>query len=275
MKQLELPAWIYQQFGADFSRKVPHETYGGWKEVPVILPLARTALVSMHVWEFPPRDQVPGLYSSHPYLPGAERIVREVFPRLLAAARGAGLPVIHVVGGNDYYSDLPGYQQAVELAGPEPALPAGAAPDPEGVGKLRELIRDQGYPGADNLADLKRAHDAVRIPDAASPVGGEYVVAATHQFNAVCRKMGVSHLVYMGFNTNWCLLMSPCGMLDMQRLGYMCSLIRQATNAVESKESAPGEKNKEEALWRTAVGFGLVFDDTPFAEVLESSWRAG
>lgn len=270
MKQLELPAWIYRQHGADYSREVPHEGYGGWKEIPVSLPLARTALVSMHVWAFPSRDEVPGLYSSHPYLPGAEIIVRDVFPPLLAAARGAGLPVIHVVGGKDYYSHFPGYKRAVELAGPEPEAPAGAAPDLEGVGKLRELIRDEGYPGADNLADLARAHGATRIPHEASPVDGEYVVATTHQLNAVCRELNVAHLVYMGFNTNWCLLMSPCGMLDMQRLGYMCSLIRQATNAVESKESARGEKNKEEALWRTAVGFGLVFDDTSLIQALDS-----
>ena len=64
MKQLELPAWIYRQHGADYSREVPHEGYGGWKEIPVSLPLARTALVSMHVWAFPSRDEVPGLYWS-------------------------------------------------------------------------------------------------------------------------------------------------------------------------------------------------------------------
>ncbi len=98
---------------------------------------------------------------------------------------------------------------------------------------------------------------------------GEYIAATTHQLNAACRKLGVSHLIYMGFNANWCILMSPCGMLGMRRLGYLCSLIRQATNAVENKESARGEKNKEEALWRTSVGFSLVFDADPIIAALE------
>jgi len=271
MKYLKLPAWLYEQFGADYSLDVPHEAYGGWKEVPVSLPLERTALISMHVWQFGSRDEVPGLYSGHPYIPAADRIVAEVFPPLLSAARAAGMPIVHVVGGPDYYSHLPGYKRTVALSGPEPERPEGAISDPEGVGAIWELKTNQGYPGADNLADIKRANDAISIPDGALPVEGEYIAATTHQMNAVCRKLGVSHLIYMGFNTNWCILMSPCGMLDMQRLGYLCSLVRQATNAVESKESARGEKYKEEALWRTAVGFGLVFDADPVVAALEKA----
>lgn len=268
VKYVKLPAWVYEQFGADYSLDVPHEAYGGWKEVSVSLPLERTALVSMHVWQFAPREELPGLYSGHPYIPAADRIVAEVFPPLLSAARTAGMPIIHVVGGHDYYSHLPGYKQTMELAGPEPDAPPGALPDPDGVGAIRELMTNEGYPGAANLADIGRAHDSVRIPDGALPAEGEYIASTTHQFNAVCRKLGVSHLIYMGFNTNWCILMSPCGMVDMQRLGYLCSVIRQATNAVENKESARGEKHKEEALWRTSVGFGLVFDEAPLVTAL-------
>ena len=268
---MKVPSWLYQQFGADYNLDIPHEAYGGWKEVSVPLSLQRTALVSMHVWQFASREEIPGLYCGHPNIAAADCIAVEVFPPLLSAARSAGMPVIHVVGGSDYYSHLPGYKQTMELAGPEPEPPAGAPPDPEGVGKIRELIANEGYSGAKNIVDIRRAHDNVRIPDGALPVKGEYIAATTHQLNSVCRKLGVSHLVYMGFNANWCILMSPGGMVDMGRLGYLCSIIRQATNAVESKETAREERNKEEALWRTSVGFGLVFDADPFVAALETA----
>ncbi len=49
-------------------------------------------------------------------------------------------------------------------------------------------------------------------------------------------------------------------MLDMSRHGIMCSAIRQATTAVECRESARTQSHKEEGLWRTALAFGFVFD---------------
>lgn len=269
MRYLKVPAWLYQQFGADYSLDVPHEAYGGWQNVPTALPLERTALISMHLWQFPPREEIPGLYSGHPYIPDANRMVAEVYPPLLAAARAATMPIIHVVmGGHGYFLDLPGYKQTLAVAGAEPARPAGALPDAEGADVIRALRTRQGYPGADNLPDIQRAHARVKFPDGALPAAGEYIAATTHQLNAVCRNLGVSHLIYMGFNTNWCLLVSPGGMVDMSRLGYVCSVIRDATNAVENKESARGEKHKEEALWRTSVGFGLVFDSAPLITAL-------
>ncbi len=36
--------------------------------------------------------------------------------------------------------------------------------------------------------------------------------------------------------------------------------VRQATAAVENRETGRTEACKEMALWRVAVGFGLVFD---------------
>ncbi|MHB8865809.1 MAG: hypothetical protein ACYC6N_25805, partial [Pirellulaceae bacterium] len=70
----------------------------------------------------------------------------------------------------------------------------------------------------------------------------------------------INHLVYFGFAINWCLLMSPGGMLEMSRHGVMCSAIRQATTAVESRESARQQWAKELGLWRVALAWGFVFD---------------
>jgi hypothetical protein len=40
----------------------------------------------------------------------------------------------------------------------------------------------------------------------------------------------------------------------------MCSVFRQAVTAVENKETARRQLNKELGLWRVALAFGFVFD---------------
>ena len=67
-------------------------------------------------------------------------------------------------------------------------------------------------------------------------------------------------MIYSGFDINMCLMFSPGGMTDMQPRGFLCSAIRQAVTACESKETARNELAKEVALWLVAVNFGFVFD---------------
>ena len=91
----------------------------------------------------------------------------------------------------------------------------------------------------------------------------------SQQLNAACRERGIWNLVYVGFAINWCLLASPGGMIDMSRMGYVCSTIRQATTAVENRETCTTEQAKEIALWRLSLMFGYVFDLDPFVGVLK------
>jgi hypothetical protein len=78
----------------------------------------------------------------------------------------------------------------------------------------------------------------------------------------------VNHLVYAGFAINWCLLMSPGGMLEMSRRGIMCSALRQAVTAVENKETARHELAKEIGLWRVALAFGFIFNVDDFVSAI-------
>jgi hypothetical protein len=57
-------------------------------------------------------------------------------------------------------------------------------------------------------------------------------------------------------------------MIDMSRHGVLCSTIRQLTTAIENKESARHEANKENALWATALLYGFVFDADEISEAL-------
>jgi len=266
---LRCPANYYQQFDADYEREVPAEGYGGWQRAEIELDLDHTALVSMHAWETGTREQFPGWYRAVEYIPRAQEICRTVYPRLMTAVRGAGATLFHVVGGGNYYQSLPGYQRAVALAGPPPAAPE-AVPADASLRKLQELRSQRVFVGPHNAADVQRGFARLDFPPQARPVGDEGVAENGHQLLALCKHHGVNHLVYFGFAINWCLLMSPGGMLEMSQHGVMCSAIRQATTAVENRESARQQWAKELALWRVALAWGFVFDVDALISALTS-----
>jgi hypothetical protein len=268
---LSVRASTYQQFDADHSRDVPAESYGGWGQVHVEIDLERTAVVVMHAWDTGTLDLYPGWYRAVEYLPRAQHILRTVFPPLLAAIRDHGVTLFHVVGGGDYYRDCPGYRRALALAGPEPARDR-IAPDPSLIA-LRRLHQERTFVGPHNEADVARARGARDFAPEAQPEDQEGVAESAGQLFALCASQGIYHLIYAGFAINWCLLMSPGGMLDMSRRGLMCSAFRQAVTAVENRASARGELHKESALWRVALAFGFVFDVADFVSALAGGGR--
>lgn len=254
---LRLPAGLYRQFDADHTRDVPGEAYAGWSTVEVELAPAHTALVVMHAWDCGEPAAYPGWRRAVEYTPRADKILRDVFPPLLAAVRAAQLPVFHVVGARDYYSHLPGHRRAVQLAGKSPA-PVRVAPDETYRAQQRQRT-SVGSPGAHNLTDIAAGFARLDFAPQARPVGDEGIAENGDQLAALCREQGINHLIYVGFALNWCLLMSPGGMVDMSRYGCLCSTIAEATTAVENRETAREEREKQQALWRVSVEFGFVF----------------
>ena len=266
MNPLRLRAHYYQQFDADTARDVPAEGCGGWKRAEVELSRKHTALVVMHAWETGTMEQWPGWRRAVEYHPRALKILAEVFPRLLTAVREVALPVFHVVGGKDYYSHLPGYRRAVQLAGAAPVV----EPATKDASYLAlEKFRGQNvFVGAHNQADVDAGFAQLDFAPQARPVGDEGIAENAHQLAALCRAHGVNHLIYVGFAINWCLLMAPGGMVDLRRYGVICSTIREAVTAVENAETARGEWEKKQALWRVAVEFGFVFELEDFLAAL-------
>jgi nicotinamidase-related amidase len=266
VKPLHLPSHYYQQFDADPAREVPGEGYGGWKTADVELAPEHTALVVMHAWDCGGPGEYPGWRRAVEYHPRAVKILRDVFPPLLAAARASPLPVFHVAGGRDYYSHLPGYRRAVQLAGPAPA-PKPVAPDAV-YERLEKFWADRVHVGAHNWADVNAGFAKLDFAPEARPVGDEGVAENGEQLAALCRERGVNHLVYIGFAVNWCILMSPGGMVDMRRHGLICSVIRDAVTAVENRETAREEREKQQALWRISLERGFIFDSKDFLAAL-------
>lgn len=272
MNPVRLKAHYYQQFDADYTRDVPAEGYGGWKSSDIELAPDHTALVVMHAWEAGTMEQWPGWRRCVEYHPRALRILAEVFPPLLSAVRQSVLPVFHVVGGRDYYSHLPGYRRTVEIAGPSPAQ-VQVAKDPV-LERLEKFRGEHVFVGARNRPDVDAGWQFLDFAPQARPAPGEGIAEDGHQLAALCRAHGVNHLVYIGFAINWCLLMSPGGMVDLTRYGVMCSTIREAVTAVENGETARDEREKRQALWRTALNSGFVFDLADFTAMVRALPRS-
>jgi hypothetical protein len=269
MRTLQLSAAYYQQFDADHERDVPGEGYGGWQRAPVELSCEHTAVVVMHAWDCGTPEEFPGWYRAVEYIPRANVICREVFPRLLGAVREHGFRLFHVVAGGNYYKQRPGYLRAVELAGPPP--PAGETIEAdETLRRLREFRAERVFVGAHNRDDVNRGFARLDFAPEAVPRDDEGIAENGQQLFALCRHHGINHLIYAGFAINWCLLMSPGSMLEMSRHGIMCSAFRQAVTAVENRETARGELSKEIALWRVALAFGFVFDVDDFVRALSN-----
>jgi hypothetical protein len=268
----KLNAHYYQQIDADLTRGVPAEGYGGWKQSELTFDRERTALVVMHAWDCGTPEKFPGWYRAVEYIPRAQRIAREVFPPLLSAVRETGFRLYHVVGAGDDYKTMAGHLRALKLAGPAPRADPIEIDDPVQA-ELARFRSENIFVGTHNVPDVTAGFRDIGFMREALPRGEEGIAEDAHQLSALCRADGINHLIYAGFAINWCLLMSPGGMLDMSRRGVMCSAIRQAVTAVENKESARTEAHKEEALWRVALAFGFVFDVDEFIPAVRATAR--
>ena len=272
MTTVKLPTWFYEQGDADYSLDVPAESFAGWQQAELPLSLEHTAVVCMHAWDCGTREEFPGWHRVVEYIPRTDAICRDVFPSLLAAVRQSPIPLFHVVGGGDYYKDLPGYRHALDIAQPDSPPAERVEADPV-LEELRTFDRGPFRNAAHNREDIRRGFKRIDFAADARPVGDEGVAENAPQLFALCKEAGVNHLVYVGFAINYCLLLSAGGMRDMRERGVLCSTIRQATTAVENKETARGELAKEMGLWRVARMFGYVYDVDDFVRAIQGGTR--
>ncbi len=269
VNKIEVATNYYQHFDADFELEIPGEGFGGWKKRPLPIDLDTTAVVVMHAWDTGSREQYPGWHRVVEYMTRAGEIGAAVFPRLLGSIRQAGVRLIHVVSpGDDYYRHYLGYRTTLQLAGEEPEEVERMKPDPV-MKQLQAFRHRHVFPGAHNEADIRSGFSRISFLESCEPQGEESIAATSHQLFALCRQAGITHLIYTGFAINWCLLLSPGGMADMSKHGIMCSAIRQAVTAVENRETARLQSNKEEALWRVGLAFGFVYDADDWIAALE------
>lgn len=270
MSIVKIPAYYYQQFDADYSLDVPAEGFGGWKKADLEINLDKTAVVVMHAWDCGIREQYPGWYNTVEYIPRANDICSNIFPRLLRTVRNSSLKVFHVAVQGEYLERYPGYGAAVKLAG-NGSRPLDMIEGDPVVKKLWEFRSDYVVPGTNNKRDVSSGFKNLDFAKEARPLEHEGIAANAEQLFALCREQGVNHLVYAGFAINGCLLVSPGGIIDMGRRGLMCSAIRQAVTAIENKETARNELGKELGLWFVSIISGFVYDIDDFIDGILSS----
>ncbi|MEA4823064.1 MAG: hypothetical protein VB111_02995 [Clostridiaceae bacterium] len=255
--EIMIPAWYYAQQSADYTLRYPGEGYRGWTKADIPIDPAHTAVLVMHAWAIPPREDCPGIYRVCEYIPRSQEIIREYFPGFLDAVRKSGIRLIHIGSQTENsLPALPGYQRTLAKT-PVEAGPAQIEAD-ETLVKLRAFRSENVFYDGTNKEDVKRAGELRDF--AIMPQENEDVACTSDQLFALCREHGISHLIYTGFCVNACLVMSPCGYIDMARHGVMCSVVRDLTTAVENAESCAVEGNKDYGLWAFALWGGFVFE---------------
>ena len=275
-RRIEVPTWYYTHFGADYRLEVPAEGFGGWEKTELPFSPEHTALCVMHAWDNPDPDSYPGLYSSVEYLPRAEEILNTRMPSLLKAFREAGIRVIHIESGN-YVNKYEAYWQTQDIIR-EPLSKSRKAsdfamPNPAPDQVYQELSKfrvEHIFPGIQNSESSGAAALIRDIHANVRPLPGEYMLTDSDELQAICAIHGINHLIYVGFALNCCLLMSPGGMIDMSRRGFICSTVKEATTAVENDFSSRNEFAKQLALWNTALFFGFVYEQADLEKALKN-----
>lgn len=151
--------------------------------------------------------------------------VDAIVPRMnkaLEAARALGMTVM--LCPSDVVENYVGYPQREAIfALPKVAVPkvtdvtCPPAPDPGGCACGRERCA-VNY-GWDGMHPALVIGDADLMPDTQAEV------------YAVCQKYGLTHLIFVGFHTQVCLLGKPMGLRAMKAAGLTCVLARDMTDA--------------------------------------------
>ncbi len=182
---------------------------------------ARVGVIAVDVWNF------------H-WCKTATMRVDAIVPRLnqaLEAARGLGMTVM--LCPSDVVENYVGYpQRQAVLALPEVAVPTlvevtcPEPPDAGGCACGREKCA-VNY-GWDGMHPGLRIGEQDLMPDTQSEVF------------AICRQRGLTHLIYVGFHTQVCLLGKPMGLKAMKSAGLECILARDMTDAHPGYDPARG-----------------------------------
>ena len=264
---IRVPWHIYRHFPADFSRwNEAAAGFRGWESEVRELDLDRCCLVLMHFpgrgltpeTEWGPDCRNPGALGTVEWVPRTMDVVTFRMPRLLKAAREAGLLVAHVSGSP---GTGPVWEESLKEAGDPPP------PDPDTIQRDERRwarhMRDVFDLPRDNQAAIHAEAPEILGSDRydiLEPRPGDICAAYSWQLHRLLENREVDHIIYCGWALNWCLWFSPCGMSDMSRKGYLCSAVRGGCVAIENRESAVGEKNLQYAYWKTSTMFGYIFD---------------
>jgi nicotinamidase-related amidase len=262
-RRISVPWHMYRHYPADFSKWAESGSgFHGWASDVRDLDLEKCCLAMMHFpdtglssdTEWGPDSPNPSALGTVEWVPRTMDVMTFRMPRLIEAAREAGLVVAHV-GVSGAFHKSGEIWEACELeAGEAPQEDADAVASGWQAQHRRDVF-DLPRPQPEDVPP-----HSFSLPEIFKPAGTDIIAEHAWQLHRLLKNRGIDHILYTGWALNWCLWFSPCGMSDMSRKGYMCSAIRGGCVAIENKESAVGEGNLEYALWKTSTMFGYVFE---------------
>lgn len=173
---------------------------------------ARVGVIAVDVWNF------------H-WCKTATMRVDAIVPRMnqaLEAARSLGMTVM--LCPSDVVDNYAGYpQREAVLALPKVTVPAvvevTCPPVPDAGGCACDRERCAVNYGWDGMHAGLRIGEKDLMPDTQAEV------------YAICQQYGLTHLIYVGFHTQVCLLGKPMGLRAMKSAGLRCVLARDMTDA--------------------------------------------
>ena len=151
--------------------------------------------------------------------------------KALAAARDLGMPVF--LCPSDVVDNYVGYPQRERVFNlPKVTVPVAVnvscPPVPDAGGCACGAERCGGNYGWDGMHP-----DLVIGPD-------DWMPDTQAEVYALCQKYGLTHLIYVGFHTQVCLLGKPMGLRAMKSAGLRCMLARDMTDAHPGYDPARG-----------------------------------
>lgn len=193
----------------------------GRREITMPLPVDQTAFVLVDMWN---------VHHIESWVERVVKVTREAVVPALAAARSAGLTIVHAPCPQvaAQYPQLK--RHAPPQPAPEPDWPPAEFRSRSGQYYVYRGPRDQEpgvWPRWNMVVSGWGMTPAIQVLD------DDYVIATGQQLHELCRQRGVLHLIYVGFATNWCVLGRDYGIRAMGDRGYNTILLREATTGVE------------------------------------------
>ncbi|MBI2194107.1 MAG: isochorismatase family protein [Planctomycetes bacterium] len=226
------------------------------REIEMVLPVEATALVLVDTW------------NSHfieSWIERASHVMTEKLVPALAAARGAGLMVIHAPCPDvarqfpDHRPD--GVKTAVAPPGVEPDWPPASFRRREGAYRAYVGPRSQP-PGI--MVHYEKVKDQLGMSPLIDVRPDEKVVATGSELHHVLAQRRILHLIYAGFAANWCLLGRDYGIRAMSRRGYHFIVLRDCTTGVEFPDTLDGCLVTEIAIREIEQQYGFSASNEDF-----------
>ncbi len=251
---------------------VPARGFRGHVEKPLLLRADDTVIACMHVlnvgfpggidWsEGSPAWQT---YSAVESVPRMKEIVEEHLAPLIEAAHRVGIRVIHLLSGVESSKNYPQWREIASRVEEDekPALPVGPNRD-----WRQEFLTDVFGPGfAHGSNELESLLD---VAPPVKPTPEDWVVTTTQQATTLLSENGIGNILYTGFDTGGCLMISPGGLRPMAGpLKYRPIVLRDCTTNGETAETVENLEITKASLYQIEMFRGYTALGAHVREVL-------